>query len=47
MANWKRIEYKGWKNCYCLENQTIKLIVTADVVPRVIFFGVSGGQAIL
>lgn len=43
MANWKRIEYRGWNNCYSFENQKIKLIITADVGPRVIFFGASGG----
>ncbi len=39
---WERIEYRGWKNCYCWENQKIKLIVTSDVGPRVIFFGSPG-----
>ena len=43
MPEWKITEYQGWKNCYSFENQWIKLIVTADVGPRVIFFGTPGG----
>lgn len=44
MTNWNRIEYRGWKNCYCWENRNIKLIVTSDVGPRVIFFGSPDGM---
>ena len=43
MPEWKITEYQGWKNCYSFENQWIKLIVTADVGPRVIFFGAPDG----
>ena len=44
MENWTRIEYKGWDNCYCFENSKLKVIVTTDVGPRVIFLGLSGGE---
>jgi hypothetical protein len=42
MTNWNRVEYRGWKNCFCWENRKIKMIVTSDVGPRVIFFGSPG-----
>jgi hypothetical protein len=39
----QRTEFKGWQNCWRIANQTVELIVTADVGPRVIFFGFTGG----
>lgn len=36
--------FKGWDNCWRIANGEIELIVTADVGPRVIYFGFSGGQ---
>jgi hypothetical protein len=35
----KKIEYKGWKNCYQLSNDIVNLIVTTDIGPRIIWFG--------
>jgi hypothetical protein len=35
----KKINYKGWKNCFELKNELVTMVVTADVGPRVIFFG--------
>ncbi|HEC24192.1 MAG TPA: hypothetical protein ENI95_14885 [Chloroflexi bacterium] len=38
----ERITYKGWPNCYRLSNGFVDLIVTTDVGPRIIYFGLSG-----
>jgi hypothetical protein len=38
------ISYKGWANCYRLSNETIEIIVTGDVGPRIIHFGFIGGN---
>jgi len=43
MAEWKRIEYRGWQNCYQFKGDAIKLIVTGDVGPRIIYCGGTGG----
>ena len=40
----EKIPYGGWSNCYRLSNSQIELIVTADIGPRVIRCGFSGGQ---
>jgi hypothetical protein len=40
----KKVEYKGWPNCYRVSNGEVELIVTADVGPRIIRFGFVGGQ---
>lgn len=42
----EKISYGGWKNCYRLSNDQIELIITADVGPRIIYFGLIGGQNI-
>lgn len=39
----RKIAYKGWPDCYQISNGTVKLIVTADVGPRVIFYGFENG----
>jgi len=39
----ERIAYKGWPNCYRLANGLVELVVTADVGPRIIRFGLVGG----
>ncbi|HUJ11311.1 MAG TPA: hypothetical protein VL171_14940 [Verrucomicrobiae bacterium] len=39
-----KTNYKGWPNCYRLANETIELIVTTDVGPRIIRFGFVGGD---
>ena len=44
MTTWNRIKYQGWNNCFCWENQKIKMIVTSDVGPRVIFLGSPNGK---
>ena len=40
----ERTQYGGWPNCYRLSNGTVELIATADVGPRIIRFGFTGGQ---
>lgn len=44
MTDWKRIEYRGWKNCYQFENDSIKIIVTGDIGPRIIHFSNISGR---
>lgn len=36
------IAYRGWPNCYRLWNDSVELIVTTDVGPRIIRFGFTG-----
>ena len=36
-------EFSGWSNCYWIANNNIKLTVTADVGPHIIFFGFTDG----
>jgi len=43
MGKWKKIEYRGWKNCFQFDGDSIKLVVTGDVGPRVIFCGGAEG----
>jgi hypothetical protein len=40
----KKINYKGWPNCYRLSNGRVDLVVTTDVGPRVIRFGFVGEE---
>ncbi len=40
----EKIEYKGWPNCYRLSNKVVDLIVTTDVGPRVIRYGLVGQE---
>jgi hypothetical protein len=40
----ERIEYGGWRNCYRISNGTVEAVVTADVGPRVMRYGFTGGQ---
>jgi hypothetical protein len=40
----QKTDYKGWKNCYRINNGEVELIVTGDVGPRIIRFGFIGGQ---
>lgn len=39
-----RTAYKGWPNCCLLTNGVVDLIATTDVGPRIIRFGLSGGD---
>lgn len=37
-------EWKGWPNCWRLSNETVELIVTQDIGPRVMRYGFVGEQ---
>lgn len=37
----------GWQNCYKLTDGKLELVATADVGPRIIFFGEIGGKNLL
>ena len=39
-----RVVYRGWENCWKFSNGTVELIVLADVGPRVIWYGLRGGE---
>jgi hypothetical protein len=43
----ERTSYRGWNNAYRICNQTVELIVLADVGPRIIRFGFPKGDNVL
>ncbi len=43
----ERLSYRGWNNAYSLSNDVVELIVTADVGPRIVFYGFRGGENLL
>ena len=44
MVKVEKIEYHGWPNCQKISNDLVEMIVTADVGPRIIYFGFKGGE---
>ena len=40
----EKTEYGGWPNCYRLSNQEIDVVVTTDVGPRIIRYGLAGDK---
>ena len=44
MTQLEKISYGGWNNCLKLSGDGLELIVTLDVGPRIIRFGISDGQ---
>jgi hypothetical protein len=42
-----QLPYAGWPNCWRLANDTVELIVTADVGPRILHFAFVGGENLL
>jgi len=40
----EKIAYRGWKTCWRLSNGLVELVITGDVGPRIIRFGLVGGQ---
>jgi len=38
----EKVNYQGWPNCYRLSNNVVDLIVTTDVGPRIIRYGLIG-----
>ena len=43
----ERLPYRGWPNAYRLSNRVVELIVTADVGPRILFYGFCGRENML
>jgi hypothetical protein len=42
-----RVPYQGWPNCYRLRNDSVELVVTSDVGPRIIRFGFLGDNELV
>ena len=40
----EKIQYRGWPNCYRISNGEADLIITTDVGPRIVRYGLVGGQ---
>lgn len=40
----EKIAYSGWENCFRLSNDSIELVVTSDVGPRIIRLAYCGGR---
>jgi len=43
----ERFSYRGWNNAYKLSNGVVELVVTADVGPRILFYGFRTGENLL
>jgi hypothetical protein len=43
----ERFSYRGWNNAYKLSNGTVELVVSADVGPRILFYGFRNGENLL
>lgn len=43
----ERFSYRGWNNACKLSNGVVELVVTADVGPRIIFYGFCNGENLL
>jgi hypothetical protein len=39
-----KISYEGWENCYHLSHGELEVIVTSDIGPRIIYFGLKNGE---
>ena len=44
MIELKQVDFYGFKNALELTNGIVKLIVTTDVGPRILFYGYENGQ---
>ncbi len=43
----ERLSYRGWNNAYKLSNGIVELVITADVGPRILFYGFRDGENLL
>ena len=43
----QKISALGWDNCFAIKSGPVEVIATADIGPRIVFFGVAGGQNLL
>ncbi|MCC5843239.1 MAG: hypothetical protein JJU05_03200 [Verrucomicrobia bacterium] len=44
MITLEKTRYKGWENCLRLANESVELIITTDVGPRIISYALKGGK---
>ena len=42
--NAEKVAFGGWENCHRLYNEHFEAIITTDVGPRIIYFGLIGGE---
>ena len=42
-----KVKAFGWENCYRMINEGVEMIVTADVGPRIVFWGCENGKNLL
>lgn len=47
MLRIRETQYKNFGNCVCLENDTIRLVASADFGPRILFYGFIDGGNVL
>ena len=43
----ERISYRGWNHAYKLSNGVVDIVITADVGPRILFYGFRDGENLL
>jgi hypothetical protein len=43
----EKISWRGWKNVFRIWNETVQVLVAADVGPRIIWYGVRNGDNVL
>ena len=46
-TTFEKVAYGGWANCYRLANNSVELIITADVGPRIIRFAFLNGDNLM
>ncbi|MEN6551126.1 MAG: hypothetical protein ABFC79_04650 [Candidatus Cryosericum sp.] len=47
MVRARVVAFRGWQHCQLLTNGTVEVIVTTDVGPRVVRYGLAGGPNVL
>ena len=47
MVRARVVAFRGWEHCQLLTNGTVEVIVTTDVGPRVVRYGLAGGPNVL
>ena len=47
MVMTRQVTFRGWPHCQLLTNGTVEVIVTTDVGPRVVRYGLAGGPNVL
>lgn len=40
----QKISTMGWDSCYVLRSGPVEVIATANIGPRIMFFGLTGGK---